>query len=509
MRDTAEIGFDFGQSRCGRGFALARVGKPGSRGFDGLGQLPILAGEQHLFPAPQFVTKFLVAAGLAGLAFQRAALLLDLEHDVVDARQVLLGGLEFQLGGAAARLVLRHACGFLDQLSTVGRACAENQSDLALLDDGVGLGAKTGVHQEVVDVAQAAGVTVNEVFAFPRAIEPPGHLDLPRNRLNQFLGLFRREDRALGHGHATLVRECPGQPEAMSAASVDPGSCALLSVSRDPVSVGAVSVGAVPVGAVPVHRLHVGERRPGHRLDHSAEAQTYLRGRGRLARIAAIEDDVFHLLATQALRALLTHHPGDGVGDVALAAAVRADDGGHALVEGKLRPVRKGLEAVYFKTFETHEDTTAPWLAHLHSNGAVRRRSDSTDGDARRTRTQRPRILAGLQNGTDRIVALSFSQTGERPRGRKTVVSVTRPIYWGKDKLQPHSLWSIDLRKGCRPRCARPTGRGRGCAPHRRVSRPLRTRRGQLVPADPPRPCAGAPRRSRTQLRRCGIGAWP
>ena len=111
---------------------------------------------------------------------------------------------------------------------------------------------------------------------------------------------------------------------------------------------------------VAVAACSLGKRRAGDGLQHAAEAQPHFGGRGRLARVAAAEDHVFHLLAAQALGALLAHHPGDGVGDVALAAAVRADDGGDALVEGQLGAIGKRFEAVDFETFKTHEHTTAP-----------------------------------------------------------------------------------------------------------------------------------------------------
>ena len=86
------------------------------------------AREQHLLPAPQLVAQPLVAARLRRLALQRAALLLHLEDDVVDAREVLLRGLELQLRRAAARLVLRDAGGFLDQLTPIGRAASSGSS---------------------------------------------------------------------------------------------------------------------------------------------------------------------------------------------------------------------------------------------------------------------------------------------------------------------------------------------------------------------------------------------
>ncbi len=115
---------------------------------------PIALRELHLLPAPQLFAQPLVAPRLRGLPLQRAALLLDLEDDVVDARQVLLRGLELQLRGAAAALVLRHAGRFLDQLAPIGRPRAQDLADLALLDDGVGLDAEARVHQQVLHVAQ-------------------------------------------------------------------------------------------------------------------------------------------------------------------------------------------------------------------------------------------------------------------------------------------------------------------------------------------------------------------
>ncbi len=127
----------------------------GAQRFDLLRRLLITAGEQQLLPVAQLVAQPLVAARLRGLALQRAELLLQLEDDVFEPRQVLSGGLELELGRAAPRLVLGDARGFLDQLPPVGRPRAENHADLALLDDGVGLGAETGIHQQLVHVAQA------------------------------------------------------------------------------------------------------------------------------------------------------------------------------------------------------------------------------------------------------------------------------------------------------------------------------------------------------------------
>src|SRR5205807_587530 len=68
---------------------------------------------------------------------------------------------------------------------------------------------------------------------------------------------------------------------------------------------------------------HLGPRHREHAI--VAEGQLDLREADRLARRRAVEDQVFHALAAQRLRALLTERPADRFRDVALAAAVRSD----------------------------------------------------------------------------------------------------------------------------------------------------------------------------------------
>src|SRR5208282_176339 len=65
------------------------------------------------------------------------------------------------------------------------------------------------------------------------------------------------------------------------------------------------------------------------------------------------EDYVFHTRATQRLRRLLAEHPGDGVGNIRLAAAVGADDGGHSVpVKLEFGAVAERLEAENLKPFQ-------------------------------------------------------------------------------------------------------------------------------------------------------------
>ena len=88
------------------------------------------------------------------------------------------------------------------------------------------------------------------------------------------------------------------------------------------------------------------------------EGERHLAERLALARLRAVEDDVLHIGAAHGLGRLLAEHPADGVGNVALAAAVRPHDTGDAVVEFDLGFVGKRLETVEFYLFEMHRSST-------------------------------------------------------------------------------------------------------------------------------------------------------
>ena len=296
-----EIALDLGQARRRDLLALADRGERFARRADGLGQPLVALREEQLLPPAQLAAQPLVAAGLAGLPLERGALALELVDEIVDAGEVLLRRFELELGLAAARLELGDAGRFLDQLPAIGRLRAEDLADLALLDDGVALHADADVHQDVLHVAQADGVAVDQVLALAGAIEAAADLDVAGDR--------RRLGAVALRIHAV-------------------GGCLAVEAGQRP-----------------------GLLRPRH---HAAQVEPDL-GRGRrLAGVAAAEDHVLHPVAAQALGALLAEHPGDGVDDVALAAAVRADDGGHARVEPHVGAIGKALEAREFESFEAH-----------------------------------------------------------------------------------------------------------------------------------------------------------
>ena len=97
--------------------------------------------------------------------------------------------------------------------------------------------------------------------------------------------------------------------------------------------------GRIGVGPGILLRIDQGERDFGHA--------------GGLAVAGSGEDDVFHAGATKGLGRLLAQHPGDSVGNIRLAAAVGADDGGDAVpVELEVGAVAKRFEAENLKPLQ-------------------------------------------------------------------------------------------------------------------------------------------------------------
>ena len=82
------------------------------------------------------------------------------------------------------------------------------------------------------------------------------------------------------------------------------------------------------------------------------EGETDLRHPQGLALVAAAKYDFLHGGSTEGLGALLAQHPGDRLGQVALAAAVRPDDRGDARREAAGDRLDEGLEAVDLETFQ-------------------------------------------------------------------------------------------------------------------------------------------------------------
>ncbi len=292
--------------------------------------------------------QFFEAAGLGGLAFERIGLAADLFEDVEDALEVVLGALEPGLREPAARLELGDPGGFLDHQAAVLRAGTEELADATLLDDGVGLGAETGAHEDVLDVAEASGAAIDQVLALAGPEQAAGERDFPRAML-----------------------------EAMAARAIGPVGCAVGSVGsvRGVGGVGAVGpVGPIrAVGAVGVAvGRAVGLGQPDEveaGIDHGDGD----RGQAKGFTVAGTgEDHVLHAGATEGLGGLLAQHPVDGIREVGFPATVGTDNGGHTGTrKTELGALGEGLEPLKFDAFEFKQGSLAP-QSDEHFSGARR-----------------------------------------------------------------------------------------------------------------------------------------
>ena len=123
---------------------------------------------------------FLVAPRLAGLGPHAAEAAFHFVDDVRQPQQVLLDPLQPPQGLELLELEAADAGGlFEDHAAVLGRRLQEHV-DLALLDHAVGLRAQAGAGQQVADVAEPAGIAIDQVLALAAAIDPPRDVDLRR-----------------------------------------------------------------------------------------------------------------------------------------------------------------------------------------------------------------------------------------------------------------------------------------------------------------------------------------
>ena len=124
-----------------------------------------LAGQHEAQLGAHLLAQPGVALGLRGLALQRIHLARDFVEDVVDAGQIQLGVFEARFGETLLGLELRDAGGFFENRAAIGGTAAEDLADASLLDERVGLGAQAGAHEQFLNVAQAAELAVQQIFA--------------------------------------------------------------------------------------------------------------------------------------------------------------------------------------------------------------------------------------------------------------------------------------------------------------------------------------------------------
>ena len=162
----------------------------------------LLAGHVDIQPA-HLLGQLLVAPGLAGLPLERDDLPLHLADHVGEAQKVGLGVFELAQRLLLVGLVFGDAAGLLEDGAAILRPRAEDLVDLSLLEDGIGVGADAGIHEETMDVLETAGLAVDEVSAFAGTENAAGDADLIVFHAEGF-GAVGERNAHLGHAQRLL-----------------------------------------------------------------------------------------------------------------------------------------------------------------------------------------------------------------------------------------------------------------------------------------------------------------
>ena len=142
--------------------------------FGGGGEL--IEGVQphgHLY-ALELLLHFQIFLSLFRLSFQRLQLQFKLGDLVPDAQQVVLRPLQLPLGFLFSVAVFGDTGGLFKNLPAVSAFQRQNFVNAALADVGVALPAQARVHQQLIDVLESGGLTVDIVFSVTGAVIPAG-----------------------------------------------------------------------------------------------------------------------------------------------------------------------------------------------------------------------------------------------------------------------------------------------------------------------------------------------
>ncbi len=157
-----------------------------------VGSFPVLLGELRVL-AFQVLVGILVVGelqgdiglaqlapflGLLGLALEHVHVLLHELEVVLHARKVLGCALELAQGLLALLLVFADARGLLEHDAALLGLVREDAVDHLGLDEAVGGGTHPRIVEQVMDVLEAAGLVVDEVFGLPVPERPAGDHDL-------------------------------------------------------------------------------------------------------------------------------------------------------------------------------------------------------------------------------------------------------------------------------------------------------------------------------------------
>ena len=241
---------------------------------------------------------------------------------------------------------------FLNNRPTLMRLAAQQLSNALLANNSVGVRIEARAHQHIMDIAQAAQLSVQEIFAFSCAEQPPGNNDLAILSMVslKFSATNFQDDIAFTRRRS--IFGCGARSFFRLGRAISAGfrrffqDLARLQLGRNFFGL---------FGGLGSHSRFIPIAFDHLRSMVNAGWLIYLwidqdkRNLGHACRLPlprTREDNIFHLDATQILSRLFTQHPADGVGDVGFAAPVRAYNRGKAVaVEQYFRAIAKGLEA--------------------------------------------------------------------------------------------------------------------------------------------------------------------
>ncbi len=145
-----------------------------------------------------FVFEFVKFPGAFGLFFQFFQLVFNLEKQVFHAVEVGGCGFEFLLRFVFAGFVFAHACGLFKHFPAGLLAVAEHVFHHVQGNDGVRIGADTGIQKKRSNVFQAAGDAIEAVFAVAAAVQDTADTDGAVIRREYVFGIVEGQ-RHLGH----------------------------------------------------------------------------------------------------------------------------------------------------------------------------------------------------------------------------------------------------------------------------------------------------------------------
>src|SRR5690554_7957442 len=118
-----------------------------------------------------------MALGLFCLTIEGVTTPLHFRNNIKEAKEIFLRADKLAEGLFATCLVTADARGFLENFATLAGFGIDQHADLALLDNGVTIGTHTSIEEELVNIAHACFLFVDEVLAVPVGEQTPGYHD--------------------------------------------------------------------------------------------------------------------------------------------------------------------------------------------------------------------------------------------------------------------------------------------------------------------------------------------